>query len=279
METIHVNRTNQGNSWITAIEDVLTNVIVPKLSAYNNLTYIGMASFNNYREPVFQIGNNTNYYLRVTNSNVANNTTSFVFRITKTAALDGNGSILGANVPGAAGRISWGASYSTVEFYMRAISDLNNNLQVIWTPNPAYNGRTNSYPIVFAKSAKGRDVIIQSTAGAYAWNVFYLDDTNHVNYFIPQNTDLYGSATDLLKVNYLPIVTTGVNVTDAICDKMVRIYNNNLDAVYIASSTYNNDSAYVYKLARVGGNYYRQLVTNFWYEDPKGDEPVIDITT
>ena len=41
METIHVNRSNQGNSWITATEDILTNVIVPKLSSYNNLTYIG----------------------------------------------------------------------------------------------------------------------------------------------------------------------------------------------------------------------------------------------
>ena len=283
METIYVNKyaTNQSsNNFVTTLTNDILPFFATRLSQYNNISYLEMASESTaWRDAVFSIGSNTLYRLAIGNPVSSNNVNVDVIPYLRDAAsttAQVNGKHLGASLSNPTARLSWPQANSyQYSFYLYMISDTNGNLEVIWTPNPSYINRLYSQPIAFVKTSTGRDVVVQFTAGNNTLNVFFLDDSSHTNYYISQSSITYAGYDDVLKSNNLLITTTagGTSVVDVINSKFVNIFNTNLDAVYV-SNQINNDSGYVRKLIRVGNTYYRQLVGNWWFEDPKGDEEI-----
>ena len=281
METIHVDRDCTASNWNEAMEDIITNVIAPKLGSYSNLTYIGMSVYGDVRDAIFQIGDNTNYYFAL-KRNGGSYSSSLSPYIYGTYSLTANNTPIGYNYRSDANRFSWkNNNYGHVSFYMYSLTDEDDNLKAFWIPAPAYDYRNYSNPIVFAKTAKNRDVILQFRDGNRSTTCFFLDDPTHYPYYINHNTYKYVSDTDVFKIKYLPIVDQdgGNKLVDAIEDKFVFILNSNISAYVNGDYGYTNDSGYIRKLIKVNGVYYRQLVTNWWYEDPKGDEAVELIDT
>lgn len=283
METIYVNKyatDRSTNSFLKTLTDDIFPFFVTRLGQYNNLSYLEMASESTaLRDAVFSIGSNEFYRFAIGNPVNQNNINIDVAPYLRDAAsttAQVNNKHLGASLLNPTARMSWpqGNSFQ-YSFYLYMISDTNGNLEVIWIPNPSYGNRLYSQPIVFVKTATGRDAVVQFTSGNNVLNVFFLDDSSHTNYFISQSSILYSGHDDVIKANYIPITTSagGVNVADIINTKFVNIFNTNLDASYVYNQV-NNDTGYVRKLIRVGNTYYRQLVGNWWFEDPKGDEEI-----
>lgn len=283
METIYVNKyaANQSSSsFLRTLTDDIFPFFATRLGQYNNISYLEMASESTaLRDAVFSIGSNTLYRLAIGNPVNQNNINIDVIPYLRDAAsttAQVNNKHLGASLSSPSARMSWpqGNSFQ-YSFYLYMISDTNGNLEVIWTPNPSYANRLYSQPIAFVKTATGRDAVVQFTSGNNSLNVFFLDDSSHVNYYISQSSITYAGYDDVIKSNYLPITTTagGTSVVDIINSKFVNIFNTNLDAAYIYNQI-NNDTGYVRKLIRVGNTYYRQLVGSWWFEDPKGDEEI-----
>lgn len=279
METIYVNKfspVSSTNGYTTTLNDYMIPWYQNRFSKYSNLTYVGMAVSSNMRDAVFQIGSNENYKFAMGSSYNANNNGISIGPFIRNASTDLTSCThLGNNRYEPSARTSWPQNNALqYSFYLYTISDTDGNLEAVWTPNPTYSLRDQSNPLIFVKTANGRDAIVQFSSGTNALNLFYLDDDTHTNYYINQDTASYSGNGDVVKSNYLPIVTAanGINVVDIINTKLIRILNVNIDSVY--SSSAHNNSAFVRKLIRVGNTYYRQLVTNWWFEDPKGDEEI-----
>lgn len=287
METIHVQRQNAGSNYMQAYADIVENVYRPIFANFDNLTYIGTNVYiiNNATlyDVVYQI-KDYNYYFVLRDAGTYNTDARICTSLGITAdygSLTAALTYLGSNVRSDLSRFTWGSTYESVDFYLYTISDLSDNLNAIWVPNPSYGSKLYSQPVVFTTTAKGRDVVIQFTSSNNAINVFFLDDNTNTCYYVNQDTLQYSNDSDVVKLKFFPIVTTagGANIVDCIDNNdFVRIFNNNFGSSYI-SGTYNNDSALIRKLINVNGTNYRQLATNFWFADPKGDETPVIWTT
>lgn len=286
MKTVHVKKTfNVGsgtnNRW-TKWKLMMDEIVLPIFQDFNNLTYIGMSEVANAGQYVFQFKDTTNLYLRITyvRYNASAQYPSIVLGLSNNGSLSSNDGWIGTSQSFPSERISWVDDGTKVhmEFWMYYIADEDNNLQVFWTPNPSFGGRDWSNPKVFCKTVKDRDVILDFPSTYNSLNVFYPDDSTLQNFYITQDTTQYSSATDVMKSTHIPINPTNAYgaTEDIINENLVRIYNNNIDSWYAYNSFGASSSSFVRKLIRIGDDYYRQLVGNWWFIDPLGDEPIVE---
>lgn len=305
METINVKCAipgTTGNNWPSKMEYILENVIIPKMDTYNNLSYIGNAyGGNNGREVVYSINGSLFDFLRIgkTISNNDVNNSSINCYVSKSNNLNENWAsnqsaveISNYGSSSLPNRIDWNYSGNsdllstiTANFILYSISDTNSNLKVLWAVSPTISRRTYPNPLVFTKTHSGRNIAICFRGASDTSNdnptVIFLDDSNRAIYYLKNDTRKFSSSTEVIKISGLPITTTngGDNIIDSVDDEMVQIVN--MDLRSINGDTVYNNGGYVRKLIRIGNKYYRQLTSNWWFEDPKGDEPVeyVDETT
>lgn len=283
METIYVNKyaTNQSvNSCSTTLTDDILPFLATRLAQYSNLTYDGLASESTaLREAVFSIGSNTLYKFAIGNPVNTNNVNIDIGVSLRDASIPLTqvaNKHLGANLLVPSGRLSWVQGNSKqYSYYLYMISDTSGNLEVIWTPNPSYGNTLYSQPMVFVKTATGRDAVVIFTSGDYPLDVFFLDDSSHTNYFLSQSSIQYSSVNNVFKSNNIPVTATagGTSVVDVINTKLVYIFNSALDSTFVSGQV-NNNTGSIRKLIKIGNTYYRQLSSNWWFEDPKGDEEI-----
>lgn len=286
MKTVHVKKTfdvgsGTNNKWVKW-KLMMDEIVIPIFEDFNNLTYLGMSEVANAGQYVFKFKNTNNLYLRITCVRYNTNTQypSIVLGLSNNGSLSSNDGWIGSNQSFPSERTSWveDGTKAHIEFWMHYITDENNNLQVFWTPNPSFGGRDWSNPKVFCKTAKNRDVIIDFPGTYYSLNAFYPDDSTVQNFYITQDNTQYSSATDVMRSSHTPIHPTNAYgaTDDAIIENLIRIYNTNIDSWYNGSSFGANNSSNVRKLIRIDNDYYRQLVGNWWFYDPLGDEQIVE---
>lgn len=281
MKTVHVSKTytiSGGGQAIDYWSAMVEDIILPLFNSFNNLTYIG--KYTGGYQYVYKVNNMPNVCLRIGYGDYYGYP-SIKLMTSNSNLLTEVDHFIGNQQDYSNHRIDMfdlGNNRVRIDFWMYYITDDDDNLKVFWTPNPSYGSKVISYPKVFTKTARNRDVIIDFASGNNSLNVFYLDDPTITNYYIAQNTLSYTSDSDVIKSNYLPIsASNAVNgaCTDMITGEMVQIFNSKFDAIYIVDQI-NNWGAFNKKLIRVNNKYYRQLQTNFWFEDPFGDESIIE---
>lgn len=278
MKTVHVSKLYTTSSsaidyWSAMIEDI----ILPIFNNFNNLTYVG--KYTGGYQYIYKVNNMENACLRIGYGDYYG-LPSIKLMTSSSILLNEADHFIGNQQDYSNSRINMFDTGHGVrmDFWMYYITDDDDNLKVFWTPNPSYGSKVISYPKVLTKTARNRDVIVDFAIGNNSLNVFYLDDATKTNYYIAQNTLSYTSDSDVIKSNYIPIsASNAVNgaCVDMITGEMVQIFNSKFDAIYIVDQI-NNWGAFNKKLIRVGNKYYRQLQTNFWFEDPFGDEPLVE---
>lgn len=286
MKTVHVSKTydvgsgtnNIWNKWRLMIEDA----VLPIFQDFNNLTYLGMTSVANAGQFVFSINDTSNVFLRMSLGNGNSNSSSIALCTSDSGSLTTNPANIGNQQYWPQGRISRidNGTKAFFDFWMYYITDSEDNLRVFWTPNPTFGGKDLSNAKVFVTTAKGRDVIVDFPVAFYELNAFFLDDPGRINYKIPQDASVYSSDGDVLKSNFIPIRTAGAltdPIVDLIDEDFIHIYNTEINALGYNSDKFNNTSTNVRRLIRVDNKYYRQIVNNWWFLDPLGDEPVVEI--
>lgn len=286
MRTIHITHTdtNTSNNLNHTWKEMMDTYIKPLFDSFNNLTYIGYAESGNHMEYIYQIYNYENIYLRITKGNTSISAQpSIAFKLsTSNSTSVTNNFLPGTNVPEPLNHLTfWNVSSGpfTVDFYLYLITDENNNLKVVWTPLGSYGSQRESWPFIITKTEKNNDIIIRSSSSELTpYNVTYLGDSNNVPYYIQQDATSYTSTTDVLKSSCIPVVTNGswgsnnYNAVDVVNSEIVHIYNTRLGAYFTNNDNYNNNSANVRLLIQSGGKLYRQMLNNWWIEDPKGNE-------
>lgn len=292
MKKIYVNKHfyNESNWYPNyKFKDLATNYMIPFFNKFNNISYIKDITSTNtpwgepWHEYVFQIKDYENRYMTFD----ANGNTSYLYwgfylfsNWIYSLSADYGVYPVSFTRRNYADSIATSLDYTKWGFEFYYITDEDNNLKVFWEIN-CFNSYLQCYPTVFVTTASGRDgVAIFNDSGTGAVSFFYLDDPYNVRYYIPWNFGAYVSKDSVIKLNYIPIqignnatYMANSQVVDVIDSELVYILNTDLKAVAISGQN-NNTLPFIRKLIRVDGKNYRQLIGNWWYEDPKGDEPV-----
>lgn len=291
METYNVNWDLDStlSSYKERIVDCYENTIIDKLSDCDNLTFLGWASAsgNNIREAVFQIKNYDTLYLRICTDNASNQSSSTitvqpVIRLNTSSSLSINNTYISLNWGGSGSTlVSAGGLNAQFNFWMVTKDKANNkkDLQVLWQTKAPTATHIASQGIILGTSQEGHDYVgIFSNGNTNVIYIYFLDDANLTTYYVPLDATGYTDNTRVIKLNWLPITSTGsITTTIDVCDiDFVRIYNTNLGA--IEATGYTKDSGEIRKLIQIGNDYYRQIVTSYWVKDPKGDETPVTIT-
>lgn len=260
--------------------DFIDYFVAPKLGIYNNITYLGMASVGNYREAVFQIKNYTNLYLRLAKDGRTDwRYNNFpMIRLSTTADLSTCNNYFTTNIGYGGSPHMMAVQYTDGEYNyvhfrckMWAVSDANNNLKCLWQFKDTEDAITNSQGIIIGEDVDNRDVIGVFSSAANPIHILYLDDPNLQSFYIPVDDTAYQDTTKVLIENSMPICTANnrQSVISNLQSNFVRIFNGNLGA---NENTNNKNSDAIRKLIQIGTRKYRQIVSNYWVEDPKGVE-------
>ena len=296
MKIVHVKQTfhtlpGQGNNTFTKYLGMLNDFFKPFMNSFTNISYVGTYHPTAIDfQMIFSVNNSENIFLRVYGGSDTSSNPCICFFVSNSGdptvgGIDSNADPdrYDLNVPKRISIIPGIGDAALFDFWIYYIDDDNGNLQVIWTPNPSFGAKDYSNPFILngVRTSKNKNVFVKFPPDDQAIQVYDFDDTNRVRYFIPQDATSYTSETDLIKSTFLPIRNgggLGDGSTDLIPDKLVHIYNTKLNSVYVQTVN-NNSKAFVRRLVRVGNKYYRQLVSNWWFEDPNGDElPVREYT-
>lgn len=259
--------------------NVVEDFVIPKFSAYNNLTYLRTIDDSNFVEAVFQIGNNTGVYLKVGklngNANNQYNQSGLInFALSNNATAKQN--YLTPNT-------DYTSFFPGNDFFMSTlmyeVTDNNNNLKALWHLRPSWSS-TNSgqyiSPLIITKTLSNEDIgiIFEHNNGGNA-SVYYLNDANHVRYRLKWESSLFSSVDKVLrKTAYITSNdssgSSNPSVVDGINNEFLNIINSDLQA----QITYDTSQDYTKKLIKMGTNedLYRQLASQWWIADPKGDE-------
>ena len=281
METYIINwdRDTTIPTFADSVADLYENTFVPKLNACANLSYVGMAKNGIRREAVFQIKNYTNLYIRICKDdrNDYYNQTGFPkIMLSKSADLtvcnnyytyDGSTTITYGGSP-----TYYGTSNINMQFDIHMVKDNDNNLNCLWQFKAPGSALTYSQGIILGKTETNRDFIGIFGDGNNPIYVIYLDDANCKCYRIPTDTTMYNNTTKVLKKTWMPITTnnTVTTMVDNVDSTFVRIINSDLSS-YEDNNISAKNSGSIRKLIQIGNTYYRQIVVNYWVEDPKGD--------
>lgn len=280
METYLINwdRDTTISTFADSVADLYENTFVPKLNACANLTYVGMAKNGNRREAVFQIKNYTSLYIRICKDdrNDYNVQTGWpkIF-LSKSADLTvcnnyytSDGSI---TISYGGSSTYYGTSNINMQFNMYMVKDNDNNLNCLWQFKAPGSALTLSQGIILGKTETDRDFVGIMGEGSNSIFIVYLDDANSKCYRIPTDTTMYNNTTKVLKKTWMPITTSNAITTmvDNVDSTFVRIINSDLSSY--EDSTVTKNSGSIRKLIQIGNTYYRQIVANYWVEDPKGD--------
>lgn len=269
-----------GEDGMSLYTDFIDDFVAPKLGIYNNITYLGMASSGPYREAVFQIKNYTNLYLRLAKDDRTDwRFNNFpMIRLSTTADLSTCASYFTTNI-GYGGSPHMVVSPYTFGDYdyilfrckMWAVSDADNNLKCLWQFKDTEDAITYSQGIIIGEDVDNRDVIGVFSSGTNPIHILYFDDPNLQSFYIPVDDTAYQNLGTVLKENMMPICTANnrQSIVSNLKDDFVRIFNSDLGA---NENTNNKDSAAIRKLIQIGTRKYRQIVSNYWVEDPKGVE-------
>lgn len=284
MEEIKFNWYSTRTGGLEGYTTFIDSYVAPKLGSYSNLTYLGIASSGNYREAVFKIKDYTNLYLRLAKDDRSDwrYCNYPMIRLSTTADLSTGGDYLTANIG------YGGTAHIAIDEYVQddirvftcitqmfAVSDMNNNLRCLWQfkvdPDHDVNARTNSQGIIIGEDVDNRDVVGVFSSAANPIHILYLDDPYNQSFYIPVDDTAYQDTTKVLIENSMPICTANnrQSVLSNLQSNFVRIFNGNLGA---NENTNNKNSAAIRKLIQVGNTKYRQIVSNYWVEDPKGVE-------
>lgn len=278
METITIDYiTSSSDSIPDRVEDFFEHTIAPKLDSYNNLTYLGMASSGAYREAVFQIKDYTNLYLRI----IKDERSDWRFCAYPAIRLSTTDDLSTCNSYYTTGIIYGGSPHMEVrnDVNLRVkwflLSDTNNNLKCMWQFKAPTDAVGTTQGIIFAEDEDDRDVIGIFGSAANPVYILYLDDDDLLSYYIPIDDTAFNTNRKIVKKNWMPICTANnrQSVIGNLKNDFVRIFSTDLQA---NENAYNKDSYAVRRLIQVGSKKYRQIVSNYWVEDPLGDEiPVI----
>lgn len=265
--------TSSSDSIPNRVEDFLEHTIAPKLDSYNNLTYLGMASSGNYREAVFQIKDYTNLYLRIIKDERADwRFCAYpAIRLSTTNDLTTGGSYFTTNIGYGGSPHMEVRNEVNIRCKLFLLADASNNLKCMWQCKAPTDAIGPAQGIIFAEDENDRDVIGIFGSAANPVYVLYLDDQDLQAYYIPIDDTAFNTNSKVVKKNWMPICTANnrQSVISNLKNDFVRIFNTDLQA---NENTYNKDSYAVRRLIQIGSKKYRQIVSNYWVEDPRGDE-------
>lgn len=290
METYSVNWNLDSSlaNYKLRITDCYEKTLIDKLDECDNLTFLGWADANsNYREAIFQIKDYETVYLRIckdTGGGSLGVVAGPYIRLSTTASLSTVNSYLNVQYGGTSGTLlSSNILNAQFDFWMITKDKENNkkDLQVFWQCKAPGQSHTGSQGFILGTSANNRDYIGIIGSGNNNIFIYYLDDSTLAQYSIPSDTTGFSDEYKIFKMNWMPITVNGniANTRDNCENYFVKIFNSNaeLNAIEVATSS-NKDSSSIRKLIQVGDKKYRQIVTCYWVEDPKGDEPTITLT-
>lgn len=280
MKRTEINWTNSTSTNITnpvLARNIIEEFVVPKFSAYNNLTYLRTIDDSNFVEAVFQIGNNTGVYLKVGKLNNSGNSTRsssgvLNFMLSTDATTKQNYLVPNSDYTS----FFWGNdNFGSSIIY--EVTDNNNNLKTLWHLRPSWSSQNNGYyvsPYTFTKSLNNEDIAIIFENNNNLGTVYYLNDENHVRYRMKNENSMFSSADKVLrKTAYFASndsTSSAPAIVDGINNEFLNIINSDLKAQY----TYDQSADFTRKLIKMGTNedLYRQVTSQYWIADPKGDE-------